>query len=234
MASDLAAFVREHLPLATVIDSEIDFDESGRSNGTANVRFEAHVDAVQARNVLHGLSLNDQILEVVLAPDCEDVADTGGVVNEHGEYMYKSILDRLGSNRPAPVTEVRKDAAVLDRLGSRILDRLGPTSVYASRGSNRPESRWRSQNSDSNAGRRRKPVRAEDLDAEMDTYMTGEGVIEPEKMDLGEDNSNDIEERYRRPERREFVDFDAPSADPYTGAGGGSRSNRAVLDYGDI
>ncbi|KAJ3009769.1 UNVERIFIED_CONTAM: hypothetical protein HDU68_002502 [Siphonaria sp. JEL0065] len=229
MADDLREFVGIHLPHAKVLEVTLDFDKSGRSTGASNVRFESQADAVHARNVLHGLALKDQLVNVVLATDSEDVVDLGGVVDEDGKYLYKSILDRLGSNRPAPVTEVRRNAAVLDRLGSRILDRLGPQSLYASRGSSRPESRRRPQHNS------RKPVRPEDLDAEMDRYMTSEGkeVDNGGQMDLGDDDSNDreVEDRYSRPERKEFVDFDAPSADPYTAAGGGGRANREVLDY---
>ncbi|ORY52050.1 hypothetical protein BCR33DRAFT_846021, partial [Rhizoclosmatium globosum] len=247
MPADLEAFVSGQLPNCTLLRAELDYDSSGRSDGSAAVYFASLADAVQARNSLHGLSLANEIIDVTLDESADDIRDSGGVTDDSGQYMYKSILDRLGSNRPAPVSGVNKSSNVLDRLGSRVLDRLGPTAIYSNdraggrdRGGRRSDDRRRQRDDRGGSDRRRRPVRPEDLDKEMDSYMNGDGNpvdITDEKMDLGGDDVADAveEERYSRPSNRsEFVDFDAPSNDPYTGAGGGGDSRRQVLDYGDI
>ncbi|KAJ3069782.1 hypothetical protein HDU98_007168 [Podochytrium sp. JEL0797] len=246
LAETLADFVAQHLPRARVTAVEIDYDSADRSLGTASVRFDSQVDAVQARNVLHGMSLENEVLEVVLAEDSEALADdAAGVVNEHGEYMYKTILDRLGSNRPAPVNPDLKQrgGSVLNRLGSRVTDRLGPKTIHSPQRSNdRGSGDWRDRrdasrhnNSNSSNGsnsRRRGEVRPEDLDAEMDRYMNGDGnpvdLETEEKMlvdgaagDAVEQDAEEESHTRRSGPRKEFVDYDTPSADPYTTGGGG-------------
>ncbi|KAI8611411.1 Ion transport protein-domain-containing protein [Chytriomyces sp. MP71] len=267
MASDVDSLITAHAPVSALplqTPPEIDYDNAGRSLGTATLLFDSKDVAETVKAALHGLSLLGCLIscEVVdygpipaqrqrqrdrgndegqWARVEEAVADGNDIINENGEYAYKSILDRMGANRPSGLTSGGQNR-VLDRLGSRVLDRLGPTVVYTApdRGGTGRGGRQRGQRHDyaGDGGARRRPVRGEDLDKEMDSYMNGDGnpVSLDDEMDTEEDDRGRIpnEEVSRREPRGEFVDFDAPSNDPYTTHGGGARGGRGLLDYGDL
>ncbi|KAJ3130844.1 hypothetical protein HK100_007351 [Physocladia obscura] len=228
---DLSALIANYLPTLTAIAKPIiDYDNSGRSLGTATIFFESPVDVLQAKNTLDGLTLLDSIVKTDIDEVTLVIPDSGGVLNDEGEYMYRSILDRLGSKRPAPISGVAAPGSVLERLGSRVLDRLGPTVIYSN------NSRGGRGHRQSNTGGRRRDVSTEELDKQMDAYLNGDG----QPMSLDDDNVATVnkvaEQRIfgRKQNRQEFIDFDSPAADPYTTVGGGHSSGRVLLNYDDI
>ncbi|KAJ3378371.1 hypothetical protein HDU84_007624 [Entophlyctis sp. JEL0112] len=235
MQSDLESFIADSIPGVLPMHSPtIDYDTSGRSLGTATLRFETMIDALQAKAALDGASLLDSVISATVdekqASELEILGGGEDIVNEDGEYMYKSILDRLGSKRPAPANlSGGKSSSVLSRLGASVLDRLGPTAVYNT--GNIRGGRNRRNGSDGNSSRRRKVTTAEDLDQEMEAYLNGDG----QPMSL--DDPETVTEATKGPPRGskgQFIDYDTPSADPYTARGGGAASGRALLNYDDI
>ncbi|KAJ3352976.1 UDP-glucose 6-dehydrogenase 1 [Entophlyctis luteolus] len=235
MQSDLESFIADSIPGVLPMHSPtIDYDTSGRSLGTATLRFETMIDALQAKAALDGASLLDSVISATVdekqASELEILGGGEDIVNEDGEYMYKSILDRLGSKRPAPANlSGGKSSSVLSRLGASVLDRLGPTAVYNT--GNIRGGRNRRNGSDGNSSRRRKVTTAEDLDQEMEAYLNGDG----QPMSL--DDPETVTEGTKGPPRGskgQFIDYDTPSADPYTARGGGAASGRALLNYDDI
>ncbi|KAJ3255542.1 hypothetical protein HDU77_003666 [Chytriomyces hyalinus] len=250
MPKDITAFISQTDDKVTVA---IDYDEAGRSLGTAKIYFSTSEAAANGQKALHGMSLLGSIVSAEIVPVQDRVmhdvdnamtdsnSDAYGS-NDNGEYAYKSILDRMGRNRPSAYAA--GNGSVLDRLGSRVLDRLGPTVIYnqstrSQDGRHRQNGGSRGERS-SNSGRgRARPVNPEDLDKEMDSYMSGDGnpVVLEDEVDNGSwksDRGGNYNSEGRGDVRKEFVDFDAPSNDPYTTVGGGSGGGRGLLDYGDL
>ncbi|KAJ3234443.1 hypothetical protein HDU81_001399 [Chytriomyces hyalinus] len=246
MPNDITAFISQTDDKVTIA---IDYDEAGRSLGTAKIYFATSEAAAEGQKALHGMSLLGSIISAEIVPvedramhDMDnDVVDSNSDAygNGNGEYAYKSILDRMGSKRPSAYAA--GNGSVLDRLGSRVLDRLGPTVIYNQSGRSHDGrsrqnggSRGERSNNSGRSGRAR-PVKPEDLDKEMDSYMSGDGnPVVLEEVDNGSWKSGNYNYEDRVDVRKEFVDFDAPSNDPYTTVGGGSGGGRGLLDYGDL
>ncbi|CAO3569715.1 unnamed protein product [Mortierella alpina] len=164
--------------------AEVKYDLSGRSTGVATITFKAAGDAATAIKKLHGIALDGQPMKITYAPLPVNRSRDNNKDNRAGagrkDAPKRDVFSRLGSS----------EAGIASRLGK--LNPL-PKAVAAAAGSGGAAGGGRGGNrgrqsggsggggASSSAGsgktgqskEKKKPVikSAEELDAEMDTYM---------------------------------------------------------------
>ncbi|KAI8819221.1 uncharacterized protein EV422DRAFT_535615 [Fimicolochytrium jonesii] len=173
------------------------YDNAGRSLGECEVTFDSARAAQSALDTYDGRELDGQAMTVELIGGGSRQAGRGAVGS--------SLADRLGP---------KQGSSIVDRLGQKLEDRLGPrlgAKVGGQSNGGGPD-----RNGRGNRGRggrtgvgrapRKGPATMEDLDAQMERYMSGEPEPEPVALQNGK------------------VDWDKPAD---TGA-------RGIITYDDI
>ncbi|KAF9983465.1 hypothetical protein BGZ75_005058 [Mortierella antarctica] len=166
--------------------AEVKYDLSGRSTGVATITFKAAGDAATAIKKLHGIALDGQPMKITYAPlpvnrNKDNNRDNRGGAGRK-DAAKRDVFSRLGSS----------EAGIASRLGK--LNPLPKTVAAAGSGgrgqgsTNQRGSGNRGRQSGSGGGasssagtgkagqskeKKKQPVikSAEELDAEMDTYM---------------------------------------------------------------
>ncbi|KAJ3008806.1 hypothetical protein HKX48_008330 [Thoreauomyces humboldtii] len=193
--------VRELMSAHGAVQSvRLKFDNAGRSDGVCYVTFNARRSAQAAVDAYDGRDLDGMTMHVALVERNNRRANNGGGTG---------LASRLG---PKPA------GSVLDRLGQKLTDRLGPRPAGndalvagladnggrrngggdAGKSHQRQTSHTRA-GADSRGSSNRKPAGAslQDLDAQMDRYMSGKPEPEPAPA--------------RGPSERAIVDWDRPT-----------------------
>ncbi|KAJ3165444.1 hypothetical protein HDU88_004241 [Geranomyces variabilis] len=180
----------------------VKYDNAGRSLGICFVTFESRKAAQAAADAYDGRALDGMKMSAtVLASRGEGGAGSGG-----------RLASRLG---PKP------GQSVLDRLGKKLEDRLGPkvpstaeTFVYSGGGGGRGGGGGAGGGGHTRARQPRGKPTVTDLDAQMDRYMATGGAPEAE-MDLDAAPAGSAAP----------VDWDKPAA---------SATARGIITYDDI
>ncbi|KAI8910677.1 hypothetical protein DFJ77DRAFT_470681 [Powellomyces hirtus] len=144
----------------TLRSVKLKYDNAGRSEGVCTVTFDSEDAAVAAIEAYDGRDLDGMKMTATLVRGSSSRHGGGGGGGG-------AITNRLGP----------KVGNVLDRLGKKLEDRLGPRMQ-----NNIRNGHTTSGGGGGGGGRRQPRVRAvaEDLDAQMDRYMAGEAEPEPE------------------------------------------------------
>ncbi|KAG0292082.1 hypothetical protein BGZ96_004569 [Linnemannia gamsii] len=162
--------------------AEVKYDLSGRSTGVATITFKESKDAAAAIEKLHGIALDGQAMKIKYAP-----APTSNNRQERRPTPSKDagkrdVFSRLGSS----------EADIAARLGKMnpLPKTTGATGGRGQGASNQSNNNGGGRNSNNSNSRQKqaKPAQprekkkpqvktAEELDAEMDTYM-GDGTTD--------------------------------------------------------
>ncbi|KAF9981580.1 hypothetical protein BGZ65_003792 [Modicella reniformis] len=138
--------------------AEVKYDPSGRSTGVATVLFKVPADAATAIRKLHGIALDGQSMKITYAQPAIRNRD-----NRPKEAPKRDVFSRLGSS----------EADIASRLG-----KLNPvpraTGGRPSQGTSSNQSRKQGPKPAQSDRKKPQVKTAEELDAEMDTYM-GDG-----------------------------------------------------------
>ncbi|KAG0081993.1 hypothetical protein BGZ90_001502 [Linnemannia elongata] len=163
--------------------AEVKYDLSGRSTGVATITFKESKDAASAIEKLHGIALDGQPMKIKFAPApasnnrpqdrrAAPSKDTGkrDVFSRLGS-SEADIAARLGKLNPLPKTA--------GATGGRGQGASNQNNNNGGRNSNSNNSNSNRQPQSSKPREKKKPhvKTAEELDAEMDTYM-GDGTAE--------------------------------------------------------
>ncbi|KAF9193060.1 hypothetical protein BGZ50_007908 [Haplosporangium sp. Z 11] len=141
--------------------AEVKYDLSGRSTGVATVLFKAPGDAAIAIKKLHGIELDGQPMKITYAPLPASRTQEKRSGPAAKSNPKRDVFSRLGSS----------EADIASRLG-----RLNPTPKATPQGSSSSGGRKQQgggQGKQAQQKDKKKPhvKTAEELDAEMDTYM---------------------------------------------------------------
>lgn len=166
----------------TIKRAKIHYDSSGRSEGSATVDFD-HPDSVEAASAeldgveLDGLTMRITVIEqkgkpggqeprftVNLGQGMRSDAGAGGGINARlGAKKGTSIQDRLGKKVPADNKQTARNGGG----GGAIR-----TTTRGGGGSSGPARGGRGAGRGGRGGGPRKPLTSDDLDMELDSYMT--------------------------------------------------------------
>ncbi|KAJ1569998.1 hypothetical protein HK096_006663 [Nowakowskiella sp. JEL0078] len=142
---------------------KIQFDNAGRSEGIAFVTFVHPQEAADALEQYQKVLLDDMPMQLTLLPNRRANKDKSNIGHESRNASDK-ILKRLG---PVNVLKRLGDKPVTNRLGPRVRNvKIG--GEYGSRGALR-----NSQGKRNDHDSRRENVSKEDLDQDMDFFMSG-------------------------------------------------------------
>ncbi len=174
----------------TVKHVKLFFDDSGRSEGNASIDFEEPEAAANAEATYNGVELDNHVMRISLvevkqrpAQDPKFTVKLGGGVSamRSDGKMVAGINSRIGGKKQ------QQQATIQDRLGKRVPEGKGKRENSSSGGGAMRTSRGgsggrggrgrgdRERGRGSGRGRERErkgPVTQEDLDMELDSYMT--------------------------------------------------------------
>ncbi|KAG0291390.1 hypothetical protein BGZ98_003024 [Dissophora globulifera] len=169
--------------------AEVKYDLSGRSTGVATISFKSAGDAATAIKKLHGIALDGQPMKITYAPlpqaRAQDRRPGGGPSKDAPK---RDVFSRLGSSEADIASRLGKLNPVPNLGGGGGGGRGGQGSSHHGRrqggGGNNSSNNNNSNNNNSNSGKsggsskgapKEKKVpqikTAEELDAEMDSYM---------------------------------------------------------------
>ncbi|KAF9346394.1 hypothetical protein BGX26_002111 [Mortierella sp. AD094] len=154
-------------PYALEHFAEVKYDPSGRSTGVATILFKDPADAATAIKKLNGITLDGQPMKITYAPlPANSNRGQDRRPGPPGSGPKRDVFSRLGSS----------EADIASRLG-----KLNPVPKPTGGRNPAPSNQGRRQQGGSSGGGSSKPAprekkkpqvkTAEELDAEMDTYM---------------------------------------------------------------
>ncbi|KAG0212335.1 hypothetical protein BGX28_006479 [Mortierella sp. GBA30] len=151
--------------------ADIKYDLSGRSTGVASITFKAPGDAALAIKKLHGIALDGQPMKITYAPLPVNRNRDNRSGPAHKDTPKRDVFSRLGSS----------EADIASRLGKlNPVPQTTPTAGGRAQAANQKSGGRRQQGAGGSGSAKstlqkdkKKPhvKSAEELDAEMDTYM---------------------------------------------------------------
>ncbi|KAF9276778.1 hypothetical protein BGZ68_009763 [Mortierella alpina] len=159
--------------------AEVKYDLSGRSTGVATITFKAAGDAAIAIKKLHGIALDGQPMKITYAPlpvnrNRDNNRDNRAGGPGRKDAPKRDVFSRLGSSEAGIASRLGK----LNPLPKTLAAGQGSTNQRG--GNNRGRQSGGGASSSAGSGKSSQPKEkkkqpvvksAEELDAEMDTYM---------------------------------------------------------------
>ncbi|KAF9295321.1 hypothetical protein BGZ88_002345 [Linnemannia elongata] len=163
--------------------AEVKYDLSGRSTGVATITFKESKDAASAIEKLHGIALDGQPMKIKFAPaPASNNRPQDRRAAPSKDAGKRDVFSRLGSSEAdiaARLGKLNPLPKTAGATGGRGQGASNQNNNNGGRNSNSNNSNSNRQPQSSKPREKKKPhvKTAEELDAEMDTYM-GDGTAE--------------------------------------------------------